>query len=201
MKHSNYFLPNFISVIYKKVESNLRVDDISLSRFNEYCLAVQLYHLKKYRDKIAGLPFSQKDEQVLNHLCAANGFAPGREEEGEIGKVLIGLNPDPFAGEFNVIGRIQLLVNYFCQYEVLKNTYEKASLEHEYGRACSDLERLRTEFRLPARFKYNKTKRRDNPFFKGGVEVVILDEPIPTPNESATNAAIVNAGTSAEEIQ
>lgn len=200
MKHSNYLLPNFISVIYKKVNSNLRSDDIDLTRFNQYCLAVQLYHLKRYSDKITALPFSEKDEQLLNRLCSICGFRPEREEESETERMLNGLSPHLPFGDSEVITKIQLLVNYFCQYEVLKNTYELSSLEYEYDTVCTSLESLRTEFRLPARFKYNKFKRRDNPFFKGGVEVIIPEYDTPVTSKSNDQSEIPEADTSAASL-
>src|SRR5436189_3964358 len=107
-QNSNYLLPNFISVIYRKVEHNLRASNIDLARFNQYCLAVLLFHLKQYRESIVGLPFSEKDEATLNHLCTKCQFGPGEEDEGEEGKILTGLCPDLF-GDFGVITRIQLL--------------------------------------------------------------------------------------------
>jgi hypothetical protein len=195
LKHSNYLLPNFINVIYKKVDSNLRSDDIDLTRFNQYCLAVQLYHLKRYSDKIASLPFSEKDEQLLNRLCSVCGFRPEREEEGETERMLTGLSPHLPFGDSEVITKIQLLVNYFCEYEVLKNTYKQSSLEYEYDNVCTDLESLRIEFRLPARFKYNKFKRRDNPFFKGGVEVIIPEDDAPVTSQSSDQSEIPETDT------
>lgn len=183
MKHSNYHLPNFINVIYKKVESTLRAGNIGLTRFNQFCLAVQLFHLKRYRESIVGLRFSEKDESALNDLCDVCNFHSGEEDEGEEGGILIGLSPDLF-GDFGPMTKIQHLVNYFCRYEVLKDNYDKSlTLENDYNAVCTNLETLRREFRLPARFKYNKSKRRDNPFFKGGVEVTIPERVLPEPNE------------------
>lgn len=202
MMHSNYLMPNFINVIYNKVGGNLRADDIDLTRFNKYCLAVQLYHLKQYSERIAGLPFSEKDDQVLNHLCTVCGFRPESEDEGEVNKMLNGLSPNLPFGDFEVITNIQLLVNYFCQYEVLKKYGKKSlPLEEEYTIACENLESLRKEFRLPARFKYNKGKRRDNPFFKGGVEVIVTDEHEPSPKASRDEDVIEQSVNSAEESQ
>lgn len=148
-----------------------------------------------------GLPFSEKDEATLNHLCTTCQFGPGQEDESEERTILSGLCPDLF-GDFGVIARIQYLVNYFSRYQVLKDYDDKSPLlAREYSDACIKLETLRKEFRLPARFKYNKTKRKDNPFFKGGVEVVIPDEPIPARNVSAPAEGLVQSEHSAEESQ
>lgn len=176
MKHSSYNLPNFINVIYRKVENNLRADNIDLARFNQYCLAVLLFYLKHYRDIIVGLPFSQNDEATFNQLCKSCHFRSEEDGEGFELKILVGLSPELF-GDAGVVSRVQLLVNHFAQYEVLKDYCDESdSLKSEYETACIHLERLRREFRLPARFKYNKSKRKDNPFFKGGVEVIIPEE-------------------------
>jgi hypothetical protein len=186
MKHSNYQLPNFINVIYKKVESTLRAGNVDLTRFNQFCLAVQLFHLKRYRESIVGLRFSEKDESALNDLCDVCHFHPGKEDEGTEGEILTGLSPELF-GDFGPITKIQLLVNYFCRYEVLKNNYDKSLvLENDYNAICTNLETLRHGFRLPARFKYNKSMRRDNPFFKGGVEVTIPERTLPEPKDTVT---------------
>lgn len=174
MKHSNYFLPNFFRVIYKKMESQLQDGNISLQRFNQYCLAVLLFHLQKWKSEIVGLPFSDADKQTLERLCSTSDFSPA-QAEGKEDHILEGLAPDAFSYT-EVIGKIQLLVNYFSQYEVLKEHSEQWSFKGEYEKTCDKLEKLRKEFRLPARFKYNKFKRRDNPFFKGGVEVTIPDD-------------------------
>lgn len=176
MKHSIYNLPNFINVIYRKVEDNLRADNIDLARFNQYCLAVLLFYLKHYRDSIVGLPFSQNDEATFNQLCKSCHFHSADDGEGFELKILVGLSPELF-GDAGVVSRVQLLVNHFAQYEVLKDYCDQSELlKSEYDAACLHLERLRREFRLPARFKYNKSKRKDNPFFKGGVEVIIPEE-------------------------
>jgi len=200
MKHSNYLLPNFINVIYRKVEHNLRASNVDLARFNQYCLAVLLFHLKHYRETIVGLPFSEKDESTLNHLCAVCHLGIGQQDESEEGQILTGLSPDLF-GDYGILTRIQLLVNYFSQYEVLKDYFDQsASLKRDYDAACINLETLRQEFRLPARFKYNKFKRKDNPFFKGGVEVIIPDGLVTeAPNASSPQEAVVPSGTTTEE--
>jgi hypothetical protein len=67
-------------------------------------------------------------------------------------------------------------VNYFSRYEILKHQFKQLAFKDEYDRICDNLETLRREFRLPANFKYSKIKRRDNPFFKGGVEVILPDD-------------------------
>lgn len=190
MEHSNYQLPNFINVIYKKVESILRASNIDLARFLQFCLAVQLFHLKRYRNSIVNLPFSAKDESALTDLCDVCNFHPGEEDEGEEGGMLIGLSPDLF-GDFGPMTKIQRLVNYFCRYEVLKDNYEESlALENDYNSVCTNLETLRREFRLPARFKYNKSRRRDNPFFKGGVEVTIPERVVPESNEPVAQESV-----------
>ncbi|MBL7847277.1 MAG: hypothetical protein JNL40_07405 [Cyclobacteriaceae bacterium] len=193
MKHSSYNLPNFINVIYRKVENNLRAETIDLARFNQYCLAVLLYYLKHYRDSIVGLPFSQNDDATFQHLCKACHFRVADDGEGLERKLLVGLSPELF-GDAGLVSRIQLLVNHFAQYEVLKDhSHNSDLLRGEYDTACIHLESLRKEFRLSARFKYNKSKRKDNPFFKGGVEVNIPEEMIMPPSEVA--------GTEAAETQ
>jgi len=201
MKHSSYNLPNFVNVIYRKVENNLRADNIDLARFNQYCLAVLLFYLKHYRDIIVGLPFSQNDEATFNQLCKSCHFHSEEDGEGFELKILVGLSPELF-GEAGVVSRVQLLVNHFAQYEVLKDYCDESeSLKSEYETACIHLERLRKEFRLPARFKYNKSKRKDNPFFKGGVEVIIPEEIMMTPSEAAnTEGGETKSETTIEDL-
>ena len=207
MKHSNYFLPNFIRVIYKKVQNELQDCDISLQRFNQYCLAVLLFHLQKWKDKIVDLPFSDVDRQTLERLCSTSDFSDytPAQEDGKGDRLLEGLAPDAF-NYTEVIGKIELLVNYFSQYEVLKEHSEQSSLKGEYEMTCAKLEILRKEFRLPIRLKYNKFKRRDNPFFKGGVEVIIPDDiecrPLPQselPGDSMDSEAAEDSPEAEEE--
>lgn len=178
MKQSNYFLPNFLGVIYRKVESALRATNIDQSRFYKFCLAAQLFALKKYCDQIAGLTYSAQDELTFNNLCTANGFTLGLpwHGEGEEDGFLVSICPNPFDNT-EIIKKVESLINHYSRYQVLKDNYhQNQSLESDYHRACTELETLRNEFRLPARFKYNKTKRKDNPFFKGGIVVTIPDE-------------------------
>ena len=183
MEHSNYQLPNFINVIYKKVESILRASNIDLARFLQFCLAVQLFHLKRYRDTIVGLPFSRKDEDAMDHLCAVCSFHSEEYDQGGKGEILVGLSRDTFSAIID----IELLVNRFCEYEVLKEYCEESpSLEEAYETVCVSLESLRRKFKLPARFKYNKFKKRDNPFFKGKVEVIIPERTLPEPKDTVT---------------
>lgn len=197
MKHSNYLLPNFINVICKKVEHNLRASSIDLARFKQYCLAVILFHLRHYRETIVGLPFSDQDEATLNRLCEKCRFRP---IEGDDDRILIGLSTD-LLGDAVLVSKVQLLVNYFSQYEVLKDYYDQSpSLIRDYDNACIKLETLRNEFRLPGRFKYNKFKRRDNPFFKGGVEVIIPEDDAPVTRQSDHTFEIREADITAENL-
>src|SRR5688572_21153076 len=172
MKQSNYKLQNFIRVIYRKVEDQLQDVSITQDRFNQYCLAVQLFHLQKWKSQIIGLPFSNEDKQNFERLCSKFGFISEQHGECKEDNRLEGLPPDAFSYT-EVIGKLQLLINYFSQYEVLKRYIKESSVKEEYERTCDNLEKLRKEFRLPPRFKYNKTKRKDNPFFRGGVEVIV----------------------------
>lgn len=178
MKQSNYQLPNFLGVIFRKVESALRATNIDQSRFYKFCLAAQLFALKRYCNQIGGLTYSAKDDDTFKNLCATNSFKLGLPwpGEGEEDEFLISLSPDPF-DDPEIIQKIESLVNYYSHYQVLKDHYHQdQSLESDYHRTCTNLETLRNQFRLPARFKYNKSKRKDNPFFNGGIEVIISEE-------------------------
>jgi hypothetical protein len=176
MKQIMYELPKFIGVIFRKVQVSLEAAGINMTRFHQYCLAVQLCVLKEYQGKIEGLSLSEQDNINLQRLCVANGFTHNQEEN-----TVTGLCSDPGNERMN---KVQLLVYYFCHYEALKDADDMSpTIERMYEYACRNLEELRAEFRLPGRFKYNKFKRRENPFFKGSIEVGVPD--VPTLSDAA----------------
>lgn len=124
MKQSNYQLSNFIGVIFRKVESTLRATNIDQNRFYKFCLAAQLFALKRYCNEIGGLTYSAKDEDTFKNLCSTNGFKLGLPwpGEGEGDEFLVSLSPDPF-DNLEIIQKIESLVNYYCRYQVLKNNH------------------------------------------------------------------------------
>ena len=164
MNKSNYQLPNFHNVIYNKLKSHLTENGIDLDRFNMFCLATRLFTMKRYSTLDTNVSLSVKDEINLETLLKL-GFTQSDDN------LLIGIMNQETV---DIILKIEQLINYFNQYDILKiNNKGTPQLELEYNRACNDLESLRSEFKLPARFKYNKFKRRNDPFFKGTIIVSI----------------------------
>jgi len=171
MEQSTYSLPNFFRAIYKKTSNSLWAFKINDERFYQYCLAVLLFTCRKYVGSLPGTGFSQDDEATLAQLCKL-GFATIKDHESEgSGELLVGLSPTLSE---EPIDRIELLINHFAKYHVLKDNFKKfPSGEQEYNSACNNFENLRSEFGVPGRFRYNKFIRRDNPLLRGGIMVSI----------------------------
>ncbi|HTE30258.1 MAG TPA: hypothetical protein VK666_07780, partial [Chryseolinea sp.] len=74
--------------------------------------------------------------------------------------MLRGLSPSVI--DDDVIEEIELMINYFCKYHLLYESKKKVAIDEQlFDRTCSEFETLRSKYKVPGRFFYNKFKRRD----------------------------------------
>lgn len=148
MQEKSYEIPKAYRVILKSLRPELNQFQIASQSFLEYCLAVFLLALSKYRAKM----FDDDNAKLLEHLIKKNKYEIIKASNDF--DILIGLMSAEQVPSSR-IKTLEIFVNYFSMYQSLKkkNYLTVDDGETIYGIVCDRLKELRQEVRVPLRLE------------------------------------------------